>query len=150
MTLISSHSNSLLAGLRSFWKLDGNLDDSYGLNSYVAGAPFAYTTGLHGNQALNLAATIGNHSFINTNRTLPLEQSVRTMNIWFKDFTPAVTGIKTIVGYGDDSYSQLFVIGLGSDGKLFFWGSTTNTTGNATINYSQWNMLTVIYDGINV
>jgi hypothetical protein len=149
MTLISSHSNSLLAGLRSLWKLDGNTNDSYGLNSYSYDYP--YTAGLHGAQALDLfTAGISNGLHSNTNNTLPQFKSARTMNVWFKNFTPAINGVRTIAGYGGDSYGQLFVIALGNDGKLFFWGSTTNATGNAVINHSQWNMATVTYDGVNL
>ncbi len=133
--------------LVSYWKFDGNADDSIvGNNGTVNGATLAQ--GISG-QAYNFD---GVNDYINISDSSSLHVDNFTIAAWVKIANNSQTGgILSDDSTGLNTQWELFIRGeSGGKGALFYGPDETLITSTTTFENDSWYYLLAAYDGLNI
>jgi hypothetical protein len=144
--------SSLLTGIVSYYKLDGNANDETGTNNGSTGGSFSYVTG-----KINNAAGFTGAGFVNCNSSLGITGHF-TLDAWVNvNNFPSSGNIAAIMSSGFDGstvpmFLQIDNAGgtLKLEGGVYDGGSGTNATWNISgWSTGAWHYVAVTYDGSN-
>jgi prepilin-type N-terminal cleavage/methylation domain-containing protein len=150
--------NSLLMNLVSEWKLDGNTNDSWGVNNGTwngsGGGSYASPSWRTGSECVSggCLAFDGIDDYINCGSSNSLNISnLITISVWIKPL--GTSGQEGIIGTPNFSSAYGFYIRHtpGLDVAFQFnTGSTRYNLLSGNLNYKNWNYLVVSWDGSNI
>lgn len=140
---------SLITGLVSYWKLDGNSTDSAGANSGVDTA-ISYS---NANGRINNGGGFnGSTSFITNGSAtgLPSGSSSRTVILWIKT---SVAADQEMLAYGTNTSGNFFAlayINQGTGRRFYFAGNAHDVDSGIDVGDGNWHQCAVTYDGTTI
>ncbi|MFA5105921.1 MAG: LamG domain-containing protein [Candidatus Micrarchaeia archaeon] len=133
------------SGLVSYWPFDSNANDAMGINNgTVSGAALTSTGGqVSGSYVFNPASNA--YISVANPASLPLGSSPRTMLVWFKKATPAISGTTAFLGgYGTNSNGNRFGLALWSSGLAGFEGANLVCAASVSAADTNWHLLAAV------
>jgi hypothetical protein len=148
-TILEATNDTIKSGAISRLLLTSNLTDIWGtlplVNTNITYATDA--TFPRGSRSVAIFdGSAKGYVFSISSYGIPTGNSARTLCSWIKVTTP-ITGLKTIVGYGDTSGNSMFQWGVNEDGKLDVedWGDSC--IGSTVLSADTWYFAAVTFDG---
>ncbi|MBK7705907.1 MAG: hypothetical protein IPJ30_09035 [Acidobacteria bacterium] len=135
----------------SWWRAEGNAEDSIGQNDGSFQGDATTAAGKVG-RAFSLDGQ-GDYVQVLNPQGLPVGNSSRTVELWFK--TPVDLSSATesgIIQYGSASNGNMFglITSANAPGKLYFYGHNADLGGTTTLLPNSWYHGAVTYDGTTV
>lgn len=137
--------STLLTGLVSYYKLDGNSIDSVGSNT---GTDTAISYSLANGKIYQGAGFNGSTSkIVKTSSGFPTGTAARSIALFMKENASATDMV--LAGYGSTGVGQGFVAAI-VGGKFYFAGQSADVNSNFTINDNVPHCCVVTYNGTTV
>jgi len=150
---IYSQSVDLLNGLQSYWKLDGDLIDSYGSNNWVNYGSVNVSAGkINEGRSFNEGTTTGQYCEASS---ISLSTAA-TMSFWVYSYGPQpTTGGVLFKAYGSPHGDQtIFGCQMSDNDSLYFSSTSAENTGvgvskSVKLNQNLWYHFVWVFDGPN-
>ncbi|NTW32416.1 MAG: LamG domain-containing protein, partial [Bacteroidetes bacterium] len=133
------------ASLVSYWRMEGNSNDSKGINNGSDNSiTYGNSYGKFGQGASFSSASSSN--IVKTSSSLPTGSSARSISLWFKTSTTGVS--QSLVSWGTNSPSQACILYITAGNVINWspWGGQTQST--TVVTNGLWHHVVWTTDGV--